>query len=69
MDGIARKQRAHHSKQTKRGIRKAKQRARLVTKARNASTGTPKARIVEKMFRVAACEGGSVLVTKNDTTN
>ena len=70
VDGIARKQKAYHSKQTKRGIRKAKQHARLVTKARNAAVGTPKAKLVEKMFRVTACEGGeSVVSTKKDTTD
>jgi len=68
VDGIARKQKAYHSKQTKRGIRKAKQHARLVTKARNGST--PKAKVVEKMFRVTACEGGESGVSiKKDTTD
>ena len=51
VDGITRKQKAYHSKQTKRGIRKAKQHARLVTKARNGST--PKAKVVAKMFGVS----------------
>lgn len=70
VDGIARKQKAYHSKQTKRGIRKAKQHARLVTKARNAAVGTPKAKLVEKMFRVTACEGGESGVSiKKDTTD
>lgn len=70
VDGIARKQKAYHSKQTKRGIRKAKQHARLVTKARNAAVGTPKAKLVQRMFRVTACdEGESVVSTKKDTTD
>jgi len=67
MDGIARKQKAHHSKQTKRGIRKAKQRARLASKARNAAVGTPKPKLVQQMFRVAACEGESGGCKQNTT--
>ena len=70
VDGITRKQKAYHSKQTKRGIRKAKQHARLVTKARNAAVGTPKAKLVEKMFGVSACEGSECGVsTKKNTTD
>ena len=69
VDGITRKQKAYHSKQTKRGIRKAKQHARLVTKARNGST--PKAKVVAKMFGVSACEEGSEsgVSTKKNTTD
>jgi len=70
VDGIARKQKAYHSKQTKRGIRKAKQHARLVSKARNAAVGMPKAKLVQKMFRVTACDEGECgVVSKKSTTD